>query len=119
MNMSEQSGNKPTAPVALKIQTRLQLYVRNIALQMPSRHQFSAHDLRCTNPVKNNRHFKVAAIPLDRLEAFVCREGIQQHDYCCDKGHKTAGILTSKIGECFHGKLKGIYRKREAAKTIS
>jgi hypothetical protein len=102
--------------VALQTQTRLPAYVRNIDLQVPPRHQFSAHDLRWSSIEENRKHYKVAAIPLDRLEDFVRGEGIQgaAHIYCRDKGHKTAGILTSKIGECFNGRLKGICRKKEA-----
>jgi hypothetical protein len=110
MNMSEKLDNKPAAAVALQTQARLPAYVRNIDLQLPPRHQFSAHDLRWSSIVENRKHCKVAAIPLDRLEDFVHGEGIQgaSHVYCRDKGHKIAGMLTSKIGECFYDRLKGI-----------
>jgi hypothetical protein len=40
-------------------------------------------------------------------------------DYCHDKRHKSAGMLTSKTGECLNRNLKGNERRKEAAKTIS
>jgi hypothetical protein len=106
--------------MALQTQIRLPAFVRTIDLQVPPEHQFSVHDLRWISIVEKRKHYTVAANPLD-LEDFVCGEGIRgaAHVYCRDKGNNTAGILTSKIGVCFYGRLKGICQKKEATKTLA
>jgi hypothetical protein len=105
----------------LQTQIRLPAYVRTIDLQVPPEHQFSVHDLRWISIVEKWKHYKVAAVPLNRLEDLVCGEGTRAaaHVYCHDKGNNTAGILTSKIGVCFYGKLKGTCQKKEATKTLA
>jgi hypothetical protein len=81
------------------------------------------HDLRWISIVEKRKHYKVAAVPLDRLEDFVCEEGIRgaAHVYCRDKGDNVnpAGILTRKIGVCFYCRLKGICQKKKATKTLA
>jgi hypothetical protein len=63
--------------MALQTQIRLPAYVRTIDLQVPPEHQFSVHDLRWISIVEKRKHYKVAAGPLNRLEDFVCGEGIR------------------------------------------
>lgn len=118
--MSTNSGSQLTAPVALKGQTRLPGYVLSTLLQVPTQQQFSVHDLRWNNIVERKKYFKVAAIPIDCLDGFVVGEGVRAgaRVYCRDKGDETAGLLTSKTGECYYGKLKGTQRKNKAGKTL-
>jgi hypothetical protein len=36
--------------------------------------------------------------------------------YCRDKGHKTSGVLTSKVGDCIDGKFKGVQGHKQEKK---
>jgi hypothetical protein len=119
--MMEQPVVQPTIQGGLVVvHTRVPKYVRTVPLQVPDKQYFDAMDLQWVTVVDRKQHFKVSAIPMQRLDDFVRGEAERGETsvYCRDKGHKTGGVLTSKVGDCIYGRLKGV-RGHKQEKTLA
>jgi hypothetical protein len=78
---------------------RVAKFVHSLAVQTPDSKIFSTNDLEWTDAVQNKEHFKVAAIPKDRLDDFVAGESTRgaSNVYCWNKdiwcAHKYGRML--------------------------
>jgi hypothetical protein len=113
---------EPTVQGGLAVaRTRVPKYVRSVPLQVPDKQPFNAIDLQWVAAVELKQHFKVAAVPMERLDDFVRGEAVRGATsvYCRDKGHKTGGVITSKVGDCIYGKLKGARGNKQHGKSLA
>jgi hypothetical protein len=120
--MSEQPVVEPTVQGGLAVaRTRVPKYVRSVPLLVPDKKPFNAIDLQWVAAVELKQHFKVAAVPMERLDDFVRGEAVRGATsvYCRDKGHKTGGVITSKVGDCIYGKLKGARGNKQQGKSLA
>jgi hypothetical protein len=101
--------------------TRTPKYVFSLAVQTPESKMLTTEDLEWTDVIEKGQNFKVAAIPIDRLDSFVAGESARGETtvYCWNKGCKTTGHLKNMIGCCAYGKLKGKERIRQREKTLA